>query len=223
MRLVVAGIEVVHVVGGHHGQAQPLGDRQRPLARDPLVLQTVILDLQVEVLAPQHVHVPGGDLFRLGLVLLQEGVTELAVEAAREGEEPLRVLGEEFPVDARLVVEPLHVPGRDQLDQILVPGHVPGQERHVVRPLVLAILRRPFEPAGRRHVHLAADDGLDPLLAGQGVEVHRPEEVAVVGHGQGRHPVLLGLGHQLVELAGPIQERVLRVQMQVHEIRVRHC
>jgi hypothetical protein len=65
-------------------------------------------------------------------------------------------------------------------------------------------------------------DGFDPLFRGQRVEIDGSEEIAVVGHGQGRHPVLFGLGDQPIELARPVEERILGMEMKVDEVGVRH-
>jgi hypothetical protein len=44
----------------------------------------------------------------------------------------------------------------------------------------------------------------------------------VIGDRQGRHPVLLGLGHQLLQGAGSIQKAVLAMHMQVDKIGMMH-
>src|ERR687898_2479445 len=69
----------------------------------------------------------------------------------------------------------------------------------------------------------AADDRLDPvLLAGQ-VEVDGPEQLAVVGHGQGRHAHAGGLGEQVVDPGGAIEHRVLGVHVEVREAARHDC
>ena len=89
--------------------------------------------------------------------------------------------------------------------------------------MVVAIVRFGFLPAvGLRNVDFTADDGPDALLFCFGIEFDRAEQVAVIGHGDGRHFLLSHHVHQLPNLAGAIEERVVGVAMEVYEGDVRH-
>ena len=68
-----------------------------------------------------------------------------------------------------------------------------------------------------RNVDFAADDGVDAVSLGGVIELHRAEEVPVIGHGHGRHFLLDHELHQLVDLASAIEQRIVRVAMQVDE------
>ena len=72
-----------------------------------------------------------------------------------------------------------------------------------------------------RDVDLAADHRMDAVLLGLVVELDRAEEVAVVGHGDGGHLLLGHDVHQLRDLAGSIEQRVVGVAMKMNE-RGRH-
>ena len=48
------------------------------------------------------------------------------------------------------------------------------------------------------HVELAAQDGLDPLRLGGIEKVHRPIDIAVIGHGDGLLPQRRDAVHELV-------------------------
>ncbi len=63
----------------------------------------------------------------------------------------------------------------------------------------------------------ATEDRLDPVLLARLVEVDRAEQVAVVGHGQRRHPHPGRLGEQVVDARGPVQHRVLGVDVEMYE------
>ena len=54
------------------------------------------------------------------------------------------------------------------------------------------------------------------------VEGHRGEHVAVVGDGHGLHAHAGRLLHELVDVAGPVQQAVLGVEVQVDELRHSH-
>lgn len=73
----------------------------------------------------------------------------------------------------------------------------------------------------RRHADLAAQDRLQPFVAAGVVEVDRAEHVAVVGQGQRRHPELRGLLDQLVDVAGPVEQAVLGVEVEGARARCR--
>src|SRR5579871_1119026 len=45
------------------------------------------------------------------------------------------------------------------------------------------------------------------------------EQVPVVGHGDGRHLLLDGDLHQLIDIAGPVEQRIIGVAMQMDERR----
>ncbi len=73
-----------------------------------------------------------------------------------------------------------------------------------------------------RDVDLAADDRVDALGFGRVVELHRAEEVAVVGHGDGGHLLLDHEVHQLGDFAGAVEQGVVGVAVQVDEGGVGH-
>ena len=87
----------------------------------------------------------------------------------------------------------------------------------MVRALVL--LGIPVGPAPGGDVDLAADDGADPFLFCGLVEVNGPVHHPVVGDGHRLLAQLLGPGHQLVQFAGPVQQAVLGMAMQMNKIR----
>ena len=79
-----------------------------------------------------------------------------------------------------------------------------------------------LEPAALGDVDLAAQDRLDAAGARVIVEDHRREQVAVLGDRKRRHVELDRFVQQLVDAAGAVEERKLRVQVQVDEVRHSH-
>jgi hypothetical protein len=73
-----------------------------------------------------------------------------------------------------------------------------------------------------RDVGLAAEDRLDATFHRQIQERDGPEHVAVVGHRHRRHPEADRLVDQLLETLRAVEQRVLRVIVQVDEGRFRH-
>ena len=74
-------------------------------------------------------------------------------EESRQPDEPFRVLRQQVQIDARLVVEPIEVPRRNQFDEVPVPILVLAQQNHVVVPVRI----RPRLVPLLRNVHLAPD------------------------------------------------------------------
>ena len=72
------------------------------------------------------------------------------------------------------------------------------------------------------HAQLAADDRLDSRLGGRHGKFERAEEVAGIGHGDGRHGVALGQRDQLLDLDRARRERIGGVRAQVNEIGEAH-
>ena len=218
----VAGLEVVRVVGAGDGRADGPGDRQRLAGDLDLLGQTVGLDLHEVVVLAEDFLVPPGGLPRPRGVARAERARDLGVETAREHEQAGRVLGEQLLVHARLVVETLQVGLGDELDQVPVASEIAHQHGQVVGALVATVLGAALGPPAGGDVELAAHDGLDPGLLGGQVEIDGAEEVAVVGERDRRELQALGLGHELLELGGAVEEAVLRVDVEVDEVGVLH-
>ena len=214
----VRRLEVVRVVGAAHSHPEGAGDAEGPLGHPDLIGEAVRLDLREVVVAAEDVRVPAGDLERLPLLPGEEQARHLGVEAPGQDQEALRVLGQELLVHPRLVVEPLEVPLRDELDEVAVARLVPDEGGDVVRALVLPVDRGALEPAARGDVELAAEDGLDAGGARVLVEVDRPEHVAVVGQRDGREAEPGGPLDQPLQARGAVEEAVLRVDVEVDEV-----
>ena len=71
-------------------------------------------------------------------------------------------------------------------------------------------------------VYLATENGVDALGIGCVVKLHGPEQVAVVGHGDGGHFLLFDHVHELLDFAGSVQQGVISVAVQVNEGNIRH-
>ena len=159
----------------------------------------------------EPVEVGGG----VGGALLFERLADAAGEAAGEGEQSAGVCLEQLPVDARLVVVALEEAGRGELDQVAVAGVVGGEQREVRVALGL-------RAAVVGDVDLAAEDRLDARLGRVAVELDRAGHGAVVGEPDRGHLELGGAGRERGNPAGPIEDGVLGVDVQVDELRLGH-
>ena len=143
------------------------------------------------------------------------------MQAGAHADQPLVVHFQEFLVDAGPVVKSFQVAGGGEFHEVLVALHALHQDQEVPR-------RLPGAPGGlvetapRRDIQFAADDGLDTLLVGLLVKADGSEHIAVIGHGNGGHLVLLYFFEQIVQANGSIEEAVLGVNVEVDEIGMLH-
>ena len=72
--------------------------------------------------------------------------------------------------------------------------------------------------APRRHVHFAADNGLDALLFARFVKIDRPEQHAVIRDRAGGLPQGLYRGGQLGNLTFAVEQTVFGMDVQMYEI-----
>src|SRR5690606_19095495 len=165
---------------------------------------------------PEELGVPGGRLARLVPAVLHEVLRDLSGEAGAADDQPLAVAGEHLAVDARLEVEALRVADGGELRQVPVPLVVAREEDQVVVAL-LPLLPAAVEAAAGGDVRLHPDDRLDPGLAGLLLEDPGAEHHAVVGEGEGRLLELLGTRDEVADAVGAVEQRVLRVAVQVDE------
>ena len=216
MRLGLLAPDVMQVVGGHERQIHLRREAQQLLVQAALLGQAVVLELEEEVALAQDVAVRAGNAPGLVHVAGFERARDLATQARRQPDQPLRVLGQEITVDARLVVVAVEVRAGDEAAQVLVAGPVARQQDEVIRLVVgLAFAVGHRAP---RDVGLDADDGLDARRATGLVEGHRPVQRAVIRYGQRVEAERLGLRHQLRDAAQAVEQAELGVDVEMREI-----
>jgi len=204
----------VAVVRRDEGDAGPPGQCDERFVDRRLVGQAVVLELQVEIAVAEDLHVAAGGGFGSGLVAGHDARGDLPGQAGGQADQAAGVPAEQLEVDAGAVVEPLQEAQGDQSAQVLIAVPVLHQQDEVEAVLAGAGF---LVPAARDDVHLAADNGFDAGLLRLLVELHGAVQVAVVGDGQGRHSAGGGLGHQPVDGAGAVEQRVVGVHMQMDE------
>ena len=208
----VLGVEVVDVARCHQRETCLLGQRDELGVEHGLLLEACVLDLDVGRVAAEDLHEPVEVGVRVAVAVLGERARDAAGEAARERDQAVRVPLEELPVDARLVVVALEVAERGELDQVRVTLARLREERQV--RIALRLLRAVVGDVG-----LAAEDRLHARRSGLAKQLDRTRERAVVGERDSGHLEPGGFLHEGRDAARAVQNRVLRVHVQVDERR----
>ena len=214
VRVGVLGPQVVHVARADQRQAGLVGELQQPHVHLLVLLEPGVLQLDVHRVAPVDLHQPVELHPGARVVVLQQRLVDAAREAARERDQPAGVALQQLEVDAGLVVEALEVAEGDELDEVVVAGRRLGDQRQVGP---VALVRRLLRAPVLDDVDLAADDRPDARLAREAVELDRAGHGAVVGERDGGHLQLGGPLDQLADAARPVEDRVLRVAVEVDE------
>ena len=227
MRVGVGGMRVVQVVGGDHRQVEVAAQAQQPVADPGLDVEPVVHQLEVEVAGTEDVNEFGGAGPGLLVVADPKPGLDLAGRAAGRGDQAAGVLRQQLAVGARLVEEAFERRARREPEQVVHSSGVLGEQRHVSeRATAGDVVLSPVRPAHpgpvvaggiRGEVGLHADDRFDARGRGLLVEVVGTEDVAVVGHRQGRHAHALDLGEQFGQPRGAVEHRVLGMDVQMHE------
>ena len=232
MGMSVLFLQVVHVVRRDQPDVVLARELDEAAVHGLLVLDPVIHDLQAEVLlAAEEVEVFEQHLAAGVHAAAQDRHIDLALQARAHADDALVVFGEELAVDARLVVEPGHVRFGIELAEVVVADVVLRQEDQV-EPLDVRDAGLFLQAAAGRDVRLAADDRLDAGLLHGVVEFIAAAHDAVIGDRDGLHAVFLrhrdqvdlALGVLFLQFrprdgACAVQQAVVRMQVQMHEIR----
>jgi hypothetical protein len=154
--------------------------------------------------------------FERGLLLpLQDQLRDETAEAPGRDRDALVVGLEQLPVGARLVVVAVEEREARDADEVAV-APLGLREHREVEDLVLRPLGT-LEPRGVGEVALQSEHGFDAGGLGRGVQLQRAVHVPVVGDSDGRLPVG-GCGRDdLADPRGPVEHRVLGVEVQVDE------
>ena len=230
VRCVVFRMCVVRVIGRDDRQIEVPPKAHQPVADPGLDVESVVHQFEEEVVLAEDVLKLAGRGERVLVVADAKPRLDLARRATRRADEPLCVAMEKFSVGARFVVEALDARQRRQAEQVMHALGGLGQQRHVrertatghivVTALVPlhAFALKTARIGGEVGLH--ADDGFDPGRLGFFVEVVGTEQIAVIGHGDGRHTQFCGAFKEVRMLRGTVQHRVFGMHMEVYERRI---
>ena len=168
------------------------------------------------IIFAEHALVPFDGLVHAGGVPREDAARDLARHAGGAADQALVVLLQHLVAHAGLVVHALDVPGGHDLHEVPVPRVILRQEDEVVVLLVLVVLETMVVVL--RDIDLAAEDRLDLRMLLRHVgEVLDAVHIAVVGDGQARHFQLLRPAEELLDVAHPVEDGILGMDVQVYE------
>src|SRR5665213_1695829 len=131
--------------------------------------------------------------------------TDNAARAGRHRNESFMMLFEHGKVDTRLIVEALRVAARDELHEVSIASLVFCKKNKVIVSLILSF--RILKPRVIRskaivyEINLAANNRLDAGSFRGLVKFERAEKHAMIGHGDGFHPIRFRGTHKIGDAA----------------------
>jgi hypothetical protein len=206
VRVRIAFVDVVNVVRRDELQAEFLGELDQLFVHLGLFRNAVVLQFEKIIFRAERLLEEIHRVSRFLDLILHDQIRKLAGETAGQRDQPFAVLGENFLVNARLVIIAVNVRVSDQLDEVFVAGFVLRQQAEVMIHVAHAAALFPFQPRTGRDVDLAADDGLDALGPRRLVKFNCAEHRAVVGDGQRGKLQFVGLFDQPVQPARAIEQ-----------------
>ena len=213
MRAHVVVGQVMRIVGNHERNIR-LGCQAADLRHQDFVLvETVILHFEKEVIAAEDVRVFVSESFRLVVLVVDDGFVDVAAQAGRHGDQSFGVPRQQILIYTRFVVEAIEIAGRDKVDEVLVAFLRFAEQNQVV----IAVGIGAGLVALLRDVNFATDDRVNTLRRRFVIKLHGAEEVAMVGHGHRRHVLPFHLRHQLFNVTGSVEEGVIGVAMEMDE------
>ena len=208
-------VRVVAVVRREQGRLEAARDVEER-ANDPnVVLETVVLELDEEVIAPEDVLEARRGFEGSLLVAGEDQLRDQPTQAPTRGGDALVMTFEQLPVAARLVVVAVEIRGARDLDEVPV-ALVGLREHRQMEDLVLGALRA-VEPGRVGEVTLHADHGLHAGGARGGVHRERAVHVPVVSDADRGLPVGRDRGDDIADARRAVEHRVFGVQMQMDE------
>ena len=211
----VLPFDIMAVIRRHKRNPRLLRQSEKLRIDELLLADPVILKLQKEIPVPENLLIAQGGLFGRGVIVRGKLPRNLPRKAGRKRDQAFAVLLQKLRVDARLAVEALDPRFRNQRHQILIAGVVFAEQHQMIRLRIQLV--DPVEARAARHIDLAPDDRLDPVLFRRAVKIDHAVHDAVVGDGDGLLPLPAHGFHQAADPAGSVQQAVFRMKMQMNE------
>ena len=217
MRRGILGFEVMTIVGRHQRDAEVAAEPHQRLVKGGLTVEVMALDFE-EVVVAELLLVPACGLTRPLFLAVGQGAQDFAGQAATQDDQPLMMFRQQLFIDARTIIKAFEVPSTDEFDQITIALIIFRDGGEMVGGVADALGGAAIEPTAGSDVELASQDRFDTGGAPLAIEFQRAEHIAMIGETDRRHAVRFGGREQLCYAIGTVEQGILRMQMQVHEI-----
>ena len=214
MGLGIVRVGVVGIIGDDQRDPRLRGHSEKLLVHQLLVREAMVLHLQEEISFPEDLQVAERRLLSFLVLVPGQVPGHLARQAGGAGDDPLVELPEGLQVHPGLVVKTVHEAAGDDLREVRVSCVVLRQEDQVIIA-VLPFSGLPVEAGPRGHIDFTAQHRTDPGFLRGFVEVDDAVHGAVVRDGEGVHSQFLRPGHDLLDLAGAVQQGILCMNVQM--------
>ena len=212
MRLPVFFVNIVGIIGDHHGDARFLRDPHDSRIHHAVIAVAMVLHLQEVISLPENSQMIQRRPLGVIIKMPPEIKRHLSLKAGGKTDDPLMILFQHLPVYSGLIVIALGKAPRHDARKVGVALIILRQEDQMIIPFIL-LPGFPVKTAARRNINLAADNGPDALFPALLIKIDGAIHDAMIGNGQGIKAQLLRPAYQLGDPRRTIQQTVTRMNM----------
>ena len=220
VKFAVLTLQVMGVIGSHQPQLILFRQLQKPCHGLFFLRHAMILQLDKKILPAKNLQIFLQHLFRPEHIPPDNPCRHLPGNAGTEADKPLAVFSQQLLIHSWLVIHALGIGPGHQLYQISISLVIFRQQNQVVVPCAIHLVLLMAVPGC--HIHLAANDRVNPLPLAGLIKLHDAEHIAMVRNGYMLHAQLLHTGNQRLDAVCPIQQAVFSMNMQMRK-RNRTC
>ena len=215
LHLSIFTAQIVGIVGDDQGQTGLTGDALYALVDRPLLLNSVILQFQIEaVRAENFCHLQGMSLGGL-VILFHQILGDRTGQTGGSRNQSLMILLQQFHIHTGFAVETTGKCLRNQHTEILIALAVFAQQHQMVR-IIVNTMDTVFHLAAGQ-IYLTADDGLDARSLGSFIKINAAIHDTVICDRDGSLPQLLDPVHHAADAACAVKEGVFCMDMQMYK------
>jgi hypothetical protein len=208
----------MHIVGGQQIDAIFVGPGRQRFVNRQQFGNAVFLQLDKEILFAEDIDIPLEALFGFLFFALHQQIGHFGTQTTGGDDQTLGMFGQQIVVDARFVVVTIHLALAGNFEQVAIAGHIFCQQQQMIILTIKLRVAPTHWPAPHRLVGFDADNGLDLALFTGAEEFDGAVHYAVIGQCQRWLTQALGLGHQLLDAAQAVEQRVFGMGVEVDEI-----
>jgi len=192
---------IVNIVGHQQVQVELTGPGNEGAIHLLQFGDIVFLNFDEEIFLAEDIFIPPQTLVSLFLFSLGQEGGHLGAETAGGAQDSLGVCGQEVMVDTGLVIESIGVAAAHNLQDIAVPGHIPGEEQQMIVFLIELWIAAAHRPLPKGLVCLHADNRFDLSASAGAEELDDAVHGTVIGESKRRMAQTRGLVDEIVDAA----------------------